>query len=61
MIVSRIHNKLSTPLVEALNGALNGVNFALLEARLTTLVTNSSWNRVEHQVITIAVDVKGCL
>ena len=61
MIVSRIHNKLSNPLVEALNGALNSVNFALLEARLTTLVTNSSWNRVEHQVITIAVDVKGCL
>ena len=41
--------------------ALNGVDFALFEVRLTTLVTDPSRNRVENQVIAVAVDVKGCL
>ena len=60
-LVSSIRNKLSSLLVESLNDALNCVDFALLEVRLTTLVTDPSRDRVEHQVIAVAVDVEGCL
>ena len=48
-------------LVESLNDALNGVDFALLEVRLTTLVTDPGRDYVEYQVIAVAVDVEGCL
>ena len=57
--VSRIRNKLSSLLVEPLDDALNCLDFPLLEVRLTTLVTDPSWDRVEYQVIAVAVDVEG--
>ena len=59
--VSRIRNKLSSLLVDPLDDALNCVDLALLEVRLTTLVTDPSRDRVEYQVIAVAVDVEGCL
>ena len=55
----KVRNQLPNLLVKPLNGALHDVDFALLKVRLTALAANPSRNRVEHQVITVAVNMEG--
>ena len=47
------------PVVQPLDGALNFVDFALLEVGFTALVTDPGWDCVEYQVITVAVNMEG--